>query len=171
MGFLGLRVKISWTTLWLCLLHDMPEFAAYFENSFGCNVFFWLNVIYISLFFSLILFFSFSFLMFCFRILKSTQVPQSFLFASALPPPLRSSLLTLSLSLSLHWLRSLCGSLFLWLPSLSVSLSAYTDNGNGSGRSSRSPYSFCVSVSAIALCAHIRCEPKNPKTHNNKRTL
>lgn len=29
----------------------MPEFAAYFENSFGCNVFLWLNVIYISLFF------------------------------------------------------------------------------------------------------------------------
>lgn len=105
--------------------------------------------------------------MFCFRILKSTQVPQSFLFASALFRFTRfassTPLLTLSLSFS-----SLV-SLSLWLSPFS--LSAYTDNGNGSGRSSHSPYSFCVSVSAIALCAHIRFEPKNPQTHNNKRTL
>lgn len=31
------------------MLHDMPEFASYIENSFGCNVFLWFNVIYISL--------------------------------------------------------------------------------------------------------------------------
>lgn len=94
----------------------MPEFAAYFENSFGCNVFLWLNVIYISLSFVLFVLISLSFLMFCFRILKSTQVPQSFLFASALPPPLRSltfsSLASLSLWLSLSLASfSLCLSL------------------------------------------------------------
>lgn len=104
----------------------MPEFAAYFENSFGCNVFLWLNVIYISLSFVLFVLISLSFLMFCFRILKSTQVPQSFLFASALPPPLRSSLLTLSLSLTFSSLASLSLWLALSLASFSLCLSLHT---------------------------------------------
>lgn len=103
--------------------------------------------------------------MFCFRILKSTQVPQSFLFASALFRFTRFASSTPLLTLSLFLFT--CFALFVALSFLS----AYTDNGNGSGRSSHSPYSFCVSVSAIALCAHIRFEPKNPQTHNNKRTL
>lgn len=162
MGFLGLRVKISWPTLWLCTLHDMPEFAAYFENSFGCNVFLWLNVIYISLFFSLIVFLSFSFLMFCFRILKSTQVPQSFLFASALPPPLRSSLL--SLSLSLHWLRSLCGSLFLWLPSLSVSLCIHRQRQRQRPLFSLALFLLRLSFCNCALCPHSLRTEKSENT-------
>lgn len=106
----------------------MPEFAAYFENSFGCNVFLWLNVIYISLSFVLFVLISLSFLMFCFRILKSTQVPQSFLFASALPPPLRSSLLSLSLSHFLFTGFALFVALSFsgFLLSLSLSLSLHT---------------------------------------------
>lgn len=117
--FLGYELR-SVGQLWLCTLHDMPEFAAYFENSFGCNVFLWLNVIYISLSFVLFVLISLSFSMFCFRILKSTQVPQSFLFASALPPPLRSSLLSLSSLASLSlWLA-------LSLASFSLCLSLHT---------------------------------------------
>lgn len=139
----------------------MPEFAFYFENSFGCNVFLWFNVIYISLFLSLLLFLDVLFSYIEIH-LGSTELS---LCQCASSTPL---LTALSRSLSLHWLRSLCGSLFLWLPSHSLCIHRQRQRQRPL---CSPPYSFCVSVSAIALCAHIRCEPKNPKTHNNKRTL
>lgn len=64
--------------------------------------------------------------MFCFRILKSTQVPQSFLLASALPPPLRSSLLSLSHFLFTGFALFVALSFSGFLLSLSLSLHTQT---------------------------------------------
>lgn len=143
----SIKISYSFGLNWVIALRSIGQLGFYYMICLGwvfisetprCNVFLWFGVIYISLSLSLCLSLSFACLMFCFRILYSTQVPQSFLFVCALFRFTRfASSTPLLTTLFLHT----CCALFLSF-TLSPSPSAYTDNGNGSGRSFRSPFPF-----------------------------